>query len=202
MNKKLINAGDWSGLSLTSTMDELDKIIAERTVQYNYEGWTKLHHACDIGSLEYMKIIIADPGVNVNARTAFKYTPLKMLCHHTSSTDSIKLLLDAGADVNIPDDTGWTPLHALCGRGGLVECIKLIIAADADVNALSIALWAPLHVACYLNDMPVVQTLLEAGADASIKTSDGQLPWDLTKSIRIKDLLEGLGGGRSLKAAQ
>lgn len=185
-------------------MDELDRIIAERTYDCLHKTWTKLHHACDLGLTEQTELLIA-AGADINARTLDKgYTPLYIACARSESLGCIKLLIDAGADVNSASVDIGTPLHAACGRDGSLTCVELLLAAGAEVNAQNFKGWTPLHFACVSEDKQLVQALLEAGADPSIRANWGRLPLDLTYRVEIKDLIEnfGLGGGRATKAAQ
>lgn len=118
--------------------------------------------------------------------------------------DCVKLILATGDNnVNALADRNYTPLHIACDNNESLECIQILIAAGADVNAQSDYGWTPLHSACQGNDKQLVQILLEAGADPSIKTYRGILPHQLTDMAEIKDLIEnfGLDGGCSTKAA-
>ncbi len=68
--------------------------------------------------------------------------------HVASTSDQVQALIDAGADVNARDRFGNTPLH--------VHAIPTTPTEDS---------------------LEVIDLLLEAGADASLKNSSGEQPW-------------------------
>lgn len=82
-------------------------------------------------------------------------------------------LIEAGANLNLFDKAmGYTALMWACGRGDL-EAAKLLVQAGADVNARSPEFgWTPLLCAAGVS-LPVVQLLLESGADPSVAKNDG-----------------------------
>jgi ankyrin repeat protein len=84
-----------------------------------------------------------------------------------------KSLIEAGANLNLFDKAvGYTALMWACSRGDL-EAAKLLVLAGADVNARSPEFgWTPLLCAAGIS-LPVVQLLLEAGADPSVAKNDG-----------------------------
>lgn len=187
-------------------MDELDRLIAERSDHFFcYEDWAKLHAWCNYGLLECIKTILADEA-DVNARTpVYGFTPLYIVCHDSSTLECAKLLIAAGADVNLTSEGkgNWTPLHVACSTGLSAEYIKLLLSAGANINVQTDKEgWTPLYLACRFGHVHVAQTLLEAGADPTIRNNLGILPQDITMDKEIKDLINnfGLGGGRSLKA--
>lgn len=110
-------------------------------------------------------------------------------------------LIEDGVDINARTEKGSTPLLIACRRRKSLECVRLLIAAGADVNLPDKRGWTPLHFACYADNTQAVNLLLQAGANISLETIDQRLPIDLTANIKIKNLIEGLGGGVSLKAA-
>jgi hypothetical protein len=84
-----------------------------------------------------------------------------------------QMLIEAGANLNLFDKAmGYTALMWACGRGDL-EAAKLLVRAGADVNARSPEFgWTPLRCAADVS-LPVVQLLLEAGADPTVTKNDG-----------------------------
>ncbi|MBC8407126.1 MAG: ankyrin repeat domain-containing protein, partial [Rhodobacteraceae bacterium] len=79
------------------------------------DGFTLLHAAVEVGSIENIKVLL-DPGLDPNAQTLFGYTAL-----HTAASDRsdeiVLLLIDNGADPAIDDDSGRTPFdHASANK--------------------------------------------------------------------------------------
>lgn len=106
---------------------------------------------------------LLDAGTDVDARDERLVTPLMLACN-AGRTKVVDLLLKRGADVNATDIDGWTPLTSL--MGGLHR--------EATVAA-------------------IVQRLLKAGADPSIRTREGKMALDYAKekySERVCSLLE------------
>ncbi len=110
-------------------------------------------------------------GLNdVSARGVNGETPLHQVAYRADLA-SAKLLLDAGADVNVKTKNGETPLN----NARNAESIKLLLDAGADIDARdSVNGETPLHKATYNANIPLVQSLLEAGADPNIQDQDGR----------------------------
>jgi ankyrin repeat protein len=183
-------------------MDNPGSIIGRRYGSSFYEGWTMLHSACNYNLLECIKTIL-DDGDDVNARTAVGFTPLYIACQDPRTLECAKLLIAAGADTNIISNNGWGPLHTACAHGVSADYIKLLLSAGANINAQSEEGCTPLHIACQFRRIQIVQTLLEAGADPSIRNDEDKLPQDIPDNEEIEELINnfGLGGGRATKAA-
>lgn len=82
-------------------------------------------------------------------------------------------LIEAGANLNLFDKAmGYTALMWACSRGD-AEAARLLVQAGADVNARSPEFgWTALLCAASVS-LPVVQLLLEAGADPCATKNDG-----------------------------
>jgi hypothetical protein len=99
-------------------------------------GWTPLHHAAEVGSVDIAKFLI-DKGAYVNARAErAKYegcrrldvsgiTPLHIAACY-GFLPLAELLLESGADPNAIDQCGRTPTYLAEGNGhkGVAELIK------------------------------------------------------------------------------
>ncbi|XRB24347.1 ankyrin repeat domain-containing protein [Pseudoscourfieldia marina] len=78
------------------------------------------------------------------------------------------------SDGTAENASGYTPLH-YAARAGHVECVRLLIASACNVNATTRAGGSTaLHRAAFTGHIEVVSLLLDAGADASIRNTDGQ----------------------------
>ena len=79
--------------------------------------------------------------------------------------ETVRALLERGADVQTARPDGMTALHWAAMRSDL-EVTEMLLYAGANLEATTrIGQHTPLHVAGRSGRAPVVQALLEAGAD-------------------------------------
>jgi ankyrin repeat protein len=129
---------------------------------------TPLHLAVSAGHVAMTKFLLAK-GAEVDAKKAGELTAL-MLAASRGHLETLQALLAAGAKSDLEDESGRTALSFAAERGHL-ESVKTLLAAKADPNVGKIL---PLHLAIHANAAGVVQSLLEAGADAN---RPGQVTW-------------------------
>jgi TPR repeat protein len=83
----------------------------------------------------------------------------------------------AGADVNVRAQDGYTPLMAAVLKGNL-GVVREVVSGGADLNAQSSTGWTALMFAA--KDQPaLLPTLLNAGADKTLKNNLGQTAYDV-----------------------
>lgn len=91
------------------------------------------------------------------------------------------LLLTAGADINAAPGVE-TPLH-VAARMGNLAMVQLLTSRGANVNAFNSAGDAVLHVVMRADSTVfvanIVEVLLQAGADASVRNINGLNAWEL-----------------------
>ncbi len=89
----------------------------------------------------------------------------------------VRLLIGAGVDSNYQDEQGDTALH-VAARFGHLECARLLLEdtttqkADIELTEKSYG-WTPLFVACVDGHLPIVELLIEHGADLERLDSSG-----------------------------
>jgi hypothetical protein len=123
-------------------------------------GWTPLHHAAEVGSVDIAKFLI-DKGAYVNARAErAKYegcrrldvsgiTPLHIAACY-GFLPLVELLLESGADPNAIDQCGRTPTYLAEGNGhkGVAALIKEYAAGielvEVSSGALRTGVWGSL----------------------------------------------------------
>lgn len=127
---------------------------------------------------------------------------------------AVEWLLSKGADPNLPGRTAngmCAPLQVAVFEVGLKpeepsilasskedkqsarEVVKLLLKARADVSSsVCYKNWTSLHVAAYVNDIPILKLLLEAGASVATQDLEGKTPLDyLTgEDLFVKELKE------------
>lgn len=107
----------------------------------------------------------------------------------SGDVELVKLLLAHGADLKIVSRDSETPLMAACGTGFIpgyskgrtaaerLETVKLLVELGQDVNAADDYGITALMVAANIGDVPIIQYLIDKGADLSAydlgKKNDG-----------------------------
>ena len=188
-------------------------------------GYTPLHRAMWRNSFEVINALV-DAGADLNARDGTGDTPLLygvklMLDENNEEIDdalvyndmteivayTVGTLLSAGADANARDKDDCTALHHVaCSNGeNAVTIVSELIQGRADVNAKVQATGVtPLHLAANYNAFDVAQTLINAGADISVKNVNGGMPIDVavqSNANETADVLVQAGATRPVTVA-
>jgi len=138
-------------------------------------GWTPLHWASLNGSIELV-LALMDLGADPNLQTDASETVLAAAVRggHTAIVDK---LLAKGTDVNGPEGTYSAALMELLSNSENAEILASLLDAGALVNGQKKGS-APLHHAAFKKPQ-FVQTLLDRGADVSMKNDKGQTPFEI-----------------------
>ncbi|MES2924825.1 MAG: ankyrin repeat domain-containing protein [Verrucomicrobiota bacterium] len=154
-----------------------------------------------------------EAGAQVNLRAANEATPLEAAAYNAQA-DACALLLDSGADPNTyAAATGETVLHQVITKNGdprRTRIVKMLIAAGADVTRRTIPQVStlcfardirargetPLHRAAAYGDVEMIEALIAAGADKSVKDIHGEsaltwASWHLRDNAILRTLLYG-----------
>lgn len=153
---------------------------------------TPLSNAGWKGHTEAMDLLLAsgaDLGLHV-------YEENNLLSHSgfNAQVESVEWLLAKGVDpMHVSEKTGESALHFTISKKGdprRTEIVRLLVSAGADVNLKTLPGKetgcfmrdaflkgeTPLHRAAAYGDSEMVQILLDAGADPSIKDANGDTP--------------------------
>lgn len=92
----------------------------------------------------------------------------------------VRLLVDAGADINYQDEQGETALH-VAARFGHEKCAEILIngtpyqKANLELVEKTFS-WTALFIACVDGNLPIVELLINAGAELHKSDSSGWTP--------------------------
>src|SRR4051794_3162182 len=116
----------------------------------------------------------------------------------------VQRYLDGGGDINRKDtNLDWTLLH-LAAEDRNCDVIRLLAVRGADVNATDRSGQTALHLAvdsdldtsgrggCRVTELPTAQTLIELGADESMRTAEGATPRDFAAGYGEELLYDSL----------
>lgn len=134
----------------------------------NYGIRTKLSEALEIATL------LLSRGADIESRDKIGRTPL----HYASTPEMIAFLRERGANVNTRDENKQTPLHQ-AARLGRKNLIVKLLECGAAIEARANEGITPLHEAARKNERwEVIETLLDKGADSTIRDEFGKTALD------------------------
>ncbi|MDE2367574.1 MAG: ankyrin repeat domain-containing protein [Burkholderiales bacterium] len=132
------------------------------------KGQVGLYLALNEHSLKVAELLLAQPGIEVEATNAAGETPL-MMAALRGETDWVQKLIDHGAQVN---REGWTPLH-YAATGPQPKAVALLLDRGAVVDAPSPNGTTPLMMAARYGSEGSVALLLAHGADPRKRNIQG-----------------------------
>ena len=165
----------------------LDAQIGPRFVyldsRWDVTGCTPLMLAAGKGCDAVVARLI-ELGADVGLSAAMGWSAAHFTCTGAPAS-TLALLLDAGVPLNVRDDIGMTPL-ILAASHGAVECVEFLLARGGDALELDAATngglrgrgWTALHVAAGSGHLHIVQQLLRAGANPTLRDNKGRTPLD------------------------
>jgi ankyrin repeat protein len=116
-----------------------------------------------------------------------------LLATSSNDTELMRLLAANGADTRLTTKSGLTPLMVAAGSGRgnsrpedaldnfrkALEATKLALELGNDIKAVDNRGWTALHGAAFTGSDPIVEFLVEKGADVNAKAKNGDTPLDL-----------------------
>ena len=129
-------------------VSQLDEDLAPRSIKSEQNGLTILHYACRNGWLDFVKFLVEEHGVNVNARDNHRATPL----HYASRYGRVDILRylanEQKCNLEQCDDERRTPLHYAVryGRLSIIRC--LTVELHCNTECLDKDKQTPLHYTC------------------------------------------------------
>ncbi len=143
------------------------------------DGQPAIMQAIRDGAWGVYDVLVVHPKTVLNAINTHRETPLMYLAV-AGQTERAQDLIRRGALVN---RLGWTPLQYAASKGHL-DTVKMLVANKAIVNAPGPDGITALMMAAYGGNEPVVQYLLSAGADVTMKSTQD---YDAAQWARLKN---------------
>ncbi|UOX38724.1 ankyrin repeat containing protein [Finch poxvirus] len=169
-NRSNINKKDSSLLKAISNKDLeaslflYDYGFSVNSVDIRYKN-TSLHYATQAHSLSILVPKLLQRGADVNAKNIKGESPLHLMARNSYDIENIKMLIAFGADVNAIDRIHSTPLHQASTLEGCRDIAITLIESGAYVNARDCYNKTPIHYAAVRNNVAIINTLLDYGAD-------------------------------------
>jgi ankyrin repeat protein len=139
---------------------------------------TPLHAAARTGDAAAITELLQTKP-DINARDEHARTPLH-LAAWAGQTPAMEALVAAGADVALGAVDNMTALHFAAKKGA--DCVACLLAAGAPLDAACERTGkTALHIAAAAANGPVIQALINAGANRALKTRKGESARDLVK---------------------
>ena len=151
------------------------------------KGQPVIMQAVRDGAWRVFDVLAADPRTDLNAANATDETPLMYLAVQ-GQTARARTLIARGAQVN---RLGWTPLHYAASRGHL-DTARLLLSHQAIVNAPGPDGTTPLMMAGLAGSRDMVQLLIDAGADPTMRNLSGLSAADWARSAKHENLADAL----------
>ena len=159
------------------------RTVARRVAK---DGLTPLHVAALNGSVDVVRMLVTERGVDANETDRSQWTALHLAAQQNES-DVVRVLTNEGrADVERGEEEGWTALHVAAQYDATDAARALLKECDADAEAATSGGAAPLHIAAHNNMIAVIRVLLNEGlADVNAYDKDGCTPLHIAASQRV-----------------
>ncbi|KAM6959204.1 histone-lysine N-methyltransferase EHMT2 [Aplochiton taeniatus] len=144
------------------------------------DGYTGLHHAAKLGSLEIVNLLLETGQVDINAQDSGGWTPIIWAAEH-KHLNVIRALLNRGADVTLKDKEMNVCLH-WASFAGCVEIAELVLNAGCPLSSVNTHGDTPLHIAAREGFLECVTLFLSRGADIDVMNREGDTPLTLARA--------------------
>ena len=127
-------------------------------------GWTPLMLACEHSTIDIVKLLCEQPGINIDSTTkGNEESALSRAARRDNNLDMVKVLVEAGAD---PDQRcgGYSHLHRAAEYGQL-DVVKYLQSKGAWIGTQDGGCTTPLWMAAYYGKLEMVKYLVSQGVN-------------------------------------
>lgn len=202
--------------TMTSNTNEIFQIIAKHNISdlelwlakkpnlelKNKKGETPLMAATYLNQLPMVKLLIA-AGANVNAQDDMLNSPF-LYAGASGYLEIVKLCVKSGADYTVFNRYNGSALIPACEKGHVAVVEELLKDKTYPIDHINRLGWTALLEAVILGDggpkqVKIVQLLVDAGCDISIKDKDGVNSLEHAKKKNFKEIVNILEKAGSKK---
>jgi ankyrin repeat protein len=119
-------------------------------------------------------------GANVDFKGQFGQTPAHYCCWNDGHPEILQYLLEQDANADLADNDRWAPLH-FSAVHNKQECVTVLLAHGVAVDAINGAGSTALWLASLKGYLPIVQLLVQGGADFERAGNSGRTPIDVAR---------------------
>ena len=156
--------------------DVVKAMVESPKINVNQNGY--LQQACGNYTIEYVKLFLERPDIEVNSMAFHGHSALYSATCENGNPEIVQLLLQReDIDVNLGTNEGFTPLHNACSNGNTEIVGLLLNAKDINVNAQDNDGETPLYLACLEERFEIVNLLLDnKNIDVNLQEEEGMTP--------------------------
>ena len=175
------------------------EILCQYKPNYNRispNGSGALYIAAQNGHTEVVSLLCKQAACHIDIAYSNKYTPLYIACLK-GHLPVVKVLLEHGANSNHQTRKNETSLY-VAAQKGFKDIVAVLLENGADPNLRFENGYTPLHILCEKFDdynicMPIITSLIRAGAEPLPSDLHARTPAMLTKNASIQNILLSLG---------
>jgi serine/threonine-protein phosphatase 6 regulatory ankyrin repeat subunit B len=159
---------------------EASRILLDKGAKVNAVSATSqstpLMYAVQSGKYDVTQLLLSMHAL-IDAENGYGNTALHIACRN-GNVDIAYFLIDEGAKCNVSNHKGSNPLH-FCGYSKLdysaaKRLINILISKGTNLEGVDCHGNTPLLAACIGGNIAVVESLIDAGADKSVRNLDGE----------------------------
>jgi ankyrin repeat protein len=153
------------------------------------KGHRALYLAVRAGARDAFRVLMAQPGIEIDAQNAHGETAL-MMAALRDNLEAAQALAARGAATH---KDGWAPVHYAASAPG-ATVLRWLLERGAPLDAKAPGGNTPLLMAARYGDERAIELLLERGADRGAKNEKAQGAVDLAREAKRGEWVKRFGG--------